>query len=68
MLPGMDGFEVCSRLRNDPQTSRIPIIMLSAKGQDADKSTGLRVGALDYLTKPVENTALMSKIQVFLQP
>ncbi len=67
MLPGMDGFEVCSRLRNDPQTSRIPIIMLSAKGQDADKSTGLRVGALDYLTKPVENTSLMEKIQVFLQ-
>jgi len=67
MLPGMDGFEVCSRLRNDPQTSRIPIIMLSAKGQDADKSTGMRVGALDYLTKPVENTSLMEKIQVFLQ-
>jgi DNA-binding response OmpR family regulator len=67
MLPGMDGFEVCSRLRNDPQTSPIPIIMLSAKGQDADKSTGLRVGALDYLTKPVENTTLMEKIQVFLQ-
>ena len=67
MLPGMDGFEVCSRLRNDPQTSHIPIIMLSAKGQDADRSTGLKVGALDYLTKPVENTALMDKIQVFLQ-
>ena len=67
MLPGMDGFEACSRLRNDPQTSPIPIIMLSAKGQDADKSTGLRVGALDYLTKPVENTTLMEKIQVFLQ-
>ena len=67
MLPGMDGFEVCSRLRNDPQTSHIPIIMVSAKGQDADKSTGLRVGALDYLTKPVDNSALMDKVEVFLQ-
>lgn len=67
MLPGMDGFEVCSRLRNDPQTSHIPIIMVSAKGQDSDKSTGLRVGALDYLTKPVDNSALLGKIDVFLQ-
>jgi len=67
MLPGMDGFEVCSRLRNDPQTSHIPIIMVSAKGQDSDKSTGLRVGALDYLTKPVDNSILMGKVDVFLQ-
>lgn len=66
MLPGMDGFEVCSRLRNDPQTAHIPIIMVSAKGQDADKSTGLRVGALDYLTKPVNNSTLMGKVGVFL--
>lgn len=67
MLPGIDGFEVCSRLRNDPQTSHIPIIMVSAKGQDSDKSTGLKVGALDYLTKPVDNSALLGKIDVFLQ-
>ena len=68
MLPGMDGFEVCSRLRSDPQTAHIPIIMLSAKGQDSDRSTGLKVGALDYLTKPIENQMLLGKIEDFLSP
>lgn len=66
MLPGMDGFEVASRLRADPKTARLPILMLSAKGQAADKSTGLKVGASEYLTKPVERTLLLSRVKSLL--
>jgi DNA-binding response OmpR family regulator len=66
MLPGLDGFEVCSRLRAEPQTAHLPILMLSAKGQDADKSTGLKVGADDYLTKPVERAVLIGKVETLL--
>ncbi len=66
MLPGLDGYEVCNRLRSDPSTSNIPIIMLSAKGQDADRTTGLQVGASEYISKPVDNTTLLSKISSWL--
>jgi len=66
MLPGIDGFEVCHRLRAESQTAQLPILMLSAKGQAADRSTGLQVGANEYLTKPVERSVLLSKIEVLL--
>ena len=66
MLPGLDGFEICARLRNEPQTARLPIIMLSAKGQEADKTTGLQVGANEYLTKPVDRTLLLEKVTALL--
>lgn len=66
MLPGLDGFEVCNRLRHDPQTVGLPIIMLSAKGQDADKTTGLKVGANAYLTKPVDRAVLLDKLTSLL--
>lgn len=66
MLPGIDGFEVCHRLRAEPQTARLPILMLSAKGQAADKSTGLQVGANEYLTKPVERLVLLGKVEALL--
>jgi two-component system alkaline phosphatase synthesis response regulator PhoP len=52
MLPGMDGFEICYRLRSEPATSKLPILMFSAKAQEIDKNTGIKVGADDYLTKP----------------
>jgi two-component system alkaline phosphatase synthesis response regulator PhoP len=52
MLPGMDGFEICYRLRSEPATSNLPILMFSAKAQEIDKDTGIKVGADDYLTKP----------------
>jgi len=52
MLPGIDGFEVCYRLRAEPQTAQLPILMLSANAQEINKATGLKVGADDYLTKP----------------
>ena len=66
MLPGIDGFEICHRLRAESQTAKLPILMLSAKGQAADRSTGLEVGANEYLTKPVERTVLLSKIEALL--
>ena len=66
MLPGIDGFEICSRLRSDPQTAELPIIMLSAKGQEADRTAGLNVGANEYLTKPVDRTVLLEKMAVLL--
>ena len=66
MLPGLDGFEICSRLRQDPPTTKLPIIMLSAKGQEADKTTGLKVGANEYLTKPVDRALLMEKVSSLL--
>lgn len=62
MLPGLDGFEVCHRLRQDPATLKLPIIMLSAKGQDTDKATGLRVGANEFFSKPVDRLVLLGKI------
>jgi DNA-binding response OmpR family regulator len=66
MLPGIDGFEVCHRLRAESQTAQLPILMLSAKGQAADRSMGLQVGADEYLTKPVERLVLLSKIEALL--
>ena len=62
MLPGMDGFEICSQLRADTSTAGLPIIMLSAKGQETDRETGLKVGANEYLTKPVNRELLLDKI------
>ena len=63
MLPGMDGFEVCHRLRGEAKTVNIPVLMLSAKGQPIDRETGLRVGADEYLTKPVERLQLLDNVQ-----
>ena len=66
MLPGLDGFEICSQLRADESTEKLPIIMLSAKGQEADKTTGLSVGANEYLTKPIDRALLLEKIASLL--
>ena len=67
MLPGIDGFEICHRLRVEPQTARLPILMLSAKGQAADKAMGLQVGANEYLTKPVERLVLLDRVKALLE-
>jgi len=66
MLPGIDGFEICHRLRAESQTAQLPILMLSAKGQAADRATGLGVGANEYLTKPVERSVLLSRVEALL--
>ncbi len=62
MLPGLDGFEVCHRIRSDETISHIPVIMMSAKGQDADKTTALNVGANEFYVKPVDRLILLAKI------
>ena len=66
MLPGVDGFEVCHRLRGDPRTAELPVLMLSAKGQQTDKATGLKVGANEYMVKPADPSDLISSIQNLL--
>lgn len=68
MMPegGMDGFKVCEILKNDPQTSGITIVMLTAKGQDVDKARGKKAGADDYFTKPFSPLALMNKVDEVL--
>jgi DNA-binding response OmpR family regulator len=52
MLPGLDGFELCRRLRADEKTAKLPVLMLSAKVQEVDKTTGLKMGADMYMSKP----------------
>ena len=66
MLPGLDGFEICHRLRSKPDTAKLPIMMFSAKAQEMDKSTGLLVGADDYLTKPAAPTTILSHVEALL--
>jgi len=66
MLPGIDGFEICHRLRAEPQTAQLPILMLSAKAQEIDKATGLKVGADDYITKPADPSEIVSRVETLL--
>jgi DNA-binding response OmpR family regulator len=63
MLPGLDGFEFCYRLRHSLKTGKIPILMLSAKGQAIDQETGSKVGAFKYVVKPVNRIELLDTIQ-----
>lgn len=66
MLPGLDGFEVCHRLRSDPETAHVPIMMLSAKAQEVDKATGLKTGADYYLVKPAAPSEIMNQVETLL--
>lgn len=66
MLPGIDGFEICHSLRSEPQTADMPILMFSAKGQESDKATGLKMGADDYITKPVDREVLIERVASWL--
>ena len=67
MLPDLDGFEICRMMKNDTKYSSIPIIMLTAKGQERDKVTGLDLGADDYLTKPFSPKELIARINAVLR-
>jgi DNA-binding response OmpR family regulator len=67
MLPGLDGLDVCRRLKSDPVTSVIPIIMLTAKGEEADIVTGLELGAEDYVTKPFSPRVLLARLKACLR-
>ena len=67
MLPGIDGFEVCHRLRAESQTAKLPILMISGKTRGIDKATGLKTGADDYVTKPWHRPELVAKIAAMLE-
>lgn len=66
MMPGMDGYEVARRLRADPRTAHLPIIMLTARGQVTDKVAGFEAGADEYLVKPVHPAELLTRIEALL--
>ncbi len=67
MLPGLDGYEVCRALKRDPRTAQIPIIMLTAKGEEADMVVGLELGADDYLPKPFSPRVLSARVKAVLR-
>ncbi len=63
MMPGMDGFEVCRRLKSEPATQDMPVVMVTALDQPSDKLQGLEAGADDFLTKPVDEIALITRVK-----
>ncbi|MDI6448692.1 response regulator [Anaerobaca lacustris] len=67
MLPGIDGLEVCKRLKADPKTQKIAVVMLTAKGEEADIVTGLELGADDYVTKPFSGKVLVARVRRLLR-
>ena len=67
MLPGMNGVDYARRIRNNPDTRDIPIIMLTARGEEADKVRGLDTGADDYITKPFSTRELLARIRAVMR-
>ena len=67
MLPGMDGLLVCQAMRNDPSMAAIPIIMLTARGEESDRVSGLELGADDYVTKPFSPKELAARVTALLR-
>lgn len=67
MLPGIDGLQVCRMVKSDPRTAQTPIVMLTAKGEDADIVAGLELGADDYITKPFSPRVLLARIRAILR-
>lgn len=63
MMPGMDGFEVCERIKSNPDTMHIPVVMITALSDSSDRVRGLESGADDFLTKPVNDTALFARVR-----
>ena len=63
LMPGMDGFEVCQAIKSDPETAHIPVVMVTALDEISDRVRGLEAGADDFLTKPVNDIALFSRIR-----
>lgn len=67
MLPDLDGLEICRRLKHDESTRQIPVVFVSAKGEEADVVTGLELGADDYITKPFSPRVLVARIRTVLR-
>lgn len=66
VMPGMNGFQATRQLTRDPETSHIPVIIVTTKDQETDRVWGLRQGAKDYLTKPVDEAMLTEKVNSLL--
>ena len=66
MMPGMDGYQVCQTMKNTPATASIPVIFVSAKVESYEKKKALDLGAVDYITKPVNPVEVLSKVQIHL--
>jgi two-component system alkaline phosphatase synthesis response regulator PhoP len=67
MLPGLDGLAVCRALRNDSSTARLPVIILTARGEESDRVAGLELGADDYVTKPFSPKELVARVAALLR-
>jgi len=67
MLPGMDGLEICKRLRSKRETAMLPVIMLTAKAEESDTIVGLELGADDYVTKPFSPKTLVARVKALLR-
>ncbi|MCP4578107.1 MAG: response regulator [Deltaproteobacteria bacterium] len=67
MMPGMDGYEVCRRLKKDARLSHIPVIFITAKGEVEDETKGLEIGAVDYIVKPFSPSIIMARVKTHLE-
>ncbi|HJV67489.1 MAG TPA: diguanylate cyclase [Geomonas sp.] len=67
MMPGMDGYQVCSILKANPDTQAIPVIFITAMGSDEDETKGLEAGALDYITKPISPPIVKARVRIHLE-
>jgi len=67
MLPGADGLEICRRIKKNPKTAAVPVIMLTAKGSETDKVVGLEVGADDYIVKPFSMKELIARVKTIMR-
>ena len=67
MMPGMDGFETCKRLKNNPTTQAVPIIFMTALSDTADKVKGLKLGAVDFITKPFQGDEVLARVSLHLK-
>lgn len=67
MMPGIDGHEVCKRLKSNPATKNIPVIFISAKSDEADEALGFEIGAVDYIAKPFSSSLVLARVATHLQ-
>ena len=68
MMPELDGFEVCQRIRNNPAWHKTKVVMLTAKGRDVERDKGLALGADAYVTKPFSTRELVARVKQMLEP